>query len=162
MAPNACGPKATENVAVCPAERENTRAGISGRRFLSNGFSRSTGGADVSTSTFGRCVTSSGLARVTSPSPPRPGYAQRPRQSETYVFIIDAHRQSKAQFFDGYLSNRRHQLVTGCIRVQAVIGKIAPQKTLAIHHGAEIIKVYEIVRSGICLQPAIQLQNLFR
>jgi len=55
----------------------------SSERFLSKGFSRSTGGASVSTCTLGRLCGAGALARVLSPPPLQPGYAQRPQQSKT-------------------------------------------------------------------------------
>ena len=63
---------------------DNQAEKYSGERFLSKGFSRSTGGASVSTGTLGKHVARA-LARVLFPPPPQPGYARRPQRSKTQV-----------------------------------------------------------------------------
>ena len=63
--------------------RQNQAEKYSGERFLSKGFSRSTGGASVSTGTLGKRVARAALARVPSPPPLQPGYARRPQRSKT-------------------------------------------------------------------------------
>src|SRR6476619_7240323 len=67
-----------------------------GERFLSKGFSRSTGGASVSTNALG--IVRSSESALDYPPPPRPGYARRVIGGRKLETIIDAAKRRAVNF----------------------------------------------------------------
>src|SRR4051812_36469707 len=61
---------------------------------------------------------------------------------------------------DRLLRERRHDRVSGLVRVQAVLGQLAPEETLVIRHRGGVVEVDAAVRGRVVLQPLVERGDL--
>jgi len=90
---------------------DNGRRGNPGSRFLSNALFRKREAQAFPPKPSEECGAGA-LARELSPSPPQPGYSQRPRQSETQLNYIEREPLGlpRAQFLSQQAAEFIHRL----------------------------------------------------
>src|SRR5580698_3287843 len=82
----------------------------------------------------------------------------RPRERECLSGLARPERP-----FDRRFRQRRHDLISGGVWVQAVFGEAELEQSLLVDHGAEVIEVEAAgMRGNVVFQPEIQLEDFLR